>query len=216
MKTGERNRGWLGFTLVELLVIVVVVIVVVMMAIPTGRKEKGSTGRIKCVNNLKNVGLAFRIFATDNGDLFPMALSMNAGGTLELTNAIEVFRHFQVMSNELSTPKILVCPTDSRQEATNWSGLRNKNLSYFIGLNSSRTQPQSLLAGDRNLTTNGVPLQSGIIELSTNSVVGWSEQLHNSQGNIVLGDGSVQQVATPRLRDQVRTADTPTIRLAVP
>jgi type II secretory pathway pseudopilin PulG len=205
-----------GFTLVELLVIVGVVVLLFLMAIPAGDKNRGKADRIKCINNMKNVGLAFRIFATDNGDLYPMSLSMNRGGSLDFTNAIEVFRHFQAMSNELATPKILRCPNDTRTEATNWSSLRNQTISYFVGLDSNGTRPQSLLSGDRNLTTNGVPLKSGIHHLTTNSVVGWSRELHDGQGSIVLGDGSVQPVSPQRLQDQVRTADMAPIRLAVP
>lgn len=216
VKPDVNSRGRRGFTLVELLVIIGVVVVIVLMAIPAGDKKRGKADRIKCINNLKNVGLAFRIFATDHGDLFPMSLPMRQGGSLDHTNVIEVFRHFQSMSNELSTPKILRCPNDYRTEATNWSSLRNRNISYFIGLDSSETRPQSLLSGDRNLTTNGIPVKSGILELSTNNVVGWSRELHDGQGNIVLGDGSVQQVTAQRLQDQVKTADTPPIRLAVP
>jgi hypothetical protein len=48
--------------------------------------------RIQCVNNLKQIGLAFRIWAQDNNDKYPTSLV--------------------VMSNELSTTKILVCPSD--------------------------------------------------------------------------------------------------------
>jgi hypothetical protein len=52
--------------------------------------------RIQCVNNLKQVGLAFRIWGGDNGDKYPTS--------------------FIVMSNELSTTKILVCPSDQERQ----------------------------------------------------------------------------------------------------
>ncbi len=39
----------------------------------------------------------------------------NKDGTMMLADAINGFRYFQVMSNELNTPKLLVCP--SRQKA---------------------------------------------------------------------------------------------------
>ena len=38
----------------------------------------------------------------------------------------DTFRHFQVMSNELSTPRILVCPADDRTVAVNFARLKNK------------------------------------------------------------------------------------------
>lgn len=52
--------------------------------------------RIQCVNNLKQVGLAMRIWAGDNNDKYPTSLV--------------------VMSNELSTPKILICPSDTARQ----------------------------------------------------------------------------------------------------
>src|SRR5882672_11239589 len=65
---------------------------------------------ISCVNNLKQIGLGFRIWAGDNGGKFPFQISTNAGGTLELcsrdANGFDrnSVAHFLVASNELSTP----------------------------------------------------------------------------------------------------------------
>ena len=216
MKIGKSSHSPCGFTLVELLVIIAVVLVIVLLAVPVNRKDKAKADRIKCVNNLKNVGLSFRIFATDNGDRYPMSLSTKQGGSLDYADSPEAFRHFQAMSNELSTPRILICPNDDREAASRWESLRNENISYFVGLQATQTAPHLLLAGDRNLTTNGIRVRSGIIELSTNAVVGWSRELHDGQGNIVLGDGSVQQVNARRLQDQVATSGLATTRLAVP
>jgi len=52
--------------------------------------------RVKCVNNLKQIGLAMRIWAGDNNDKYPTSLV--------------------VMSNELSTTKILICPNDTARQ----------------------------------------------------------------------------------------------------
>ena len=63
--------------MVELLAIVAVVIILGVVFLPVVAGCGGSNRkapRIKCVSNLKNIGLAFRIFATDNNDLFPSGL----------------------------------------------------------------------------------------------------------------------------------------------
>lgn len=67
--------------------------------------------RIRCVNNLKQIGLAARIWAGDHKDLYPS--------------------NFISMKNELGTPKILKCPSDrSRTETTSWAELTAGNVSY--------------------------------------------------------------------------------------
>ena len=66
---------------------------------------------IQCVNNLKQLGLAVRVWALDNGDMSPPTLLQ--------------------MTNEMSTPKILVCPADTgRKAADNWAAYSSANCSY--------------------------------------------------------------------------------------
>jgi len=176
------------------------------------RRTSGS--RIHCVNNLKQVGIAFQLFATDNTNLFPPALTTNFGGSREWAGAVS--RHFLVASNELATPVVLVCPADAqRKPAVDWKSLHNDNISYFVGLDAGKAQPQSVLAGDRNLTIKGVPVTPGIATLTSNTVLGYTAEIHNGCGNILLAEGSVQQVTPSRLQDQIRYAGL-TNRIAIP
>jgi hypothetical protein len=108
-----------------------------------------------CVNNLKQIGLAFRTWAIDNDSQFPFNVSTNAGGTMEYcargTNGFDsnAAQHFQVMSNELSTPRILVCPKDrSRKPATVFANLQANNVSYRLhsGTNLTESNPTAVLA----------------------------------------------------------------------
>ncbi len=211
-KNGESH----GFTRTQLVVVVGAGAILFGLAFAAVSKAKEMSRRIGCTCNLKQVGLSFRIFATDRGDLFPMGVSTNKGGSMEFVNTGEVFRHFRAMSNELSTPKVLVCPSDKRKTASNFSVLSNANISYFVSLDAQSTFPQALLAGDRNLMTNGVPVGSGLLELTTNLTVGWTAVMHKNTGNLVLGDGSVQQANSPRLQDQVAHSGVLTNRLLIP
>ncbi len=150
--------------------------------------------RIQCVNKLKQSGLAFRIWADDNGNHYPMADPMALGGTKEFNTGADTFRHFQDMSNELSTPKILVCPADTRTAALNFFRLKNENLGYFVGLDANELNPQRFLYGDRNITGAGAPA-NGILKLIPGGVVTWTTAMHNHQGNLGLADGSVPQLS---------------------
>jgi hypothetical protein len=80
-------------------------------------------------------------------------------------------------------------------------------LSYFLELDADETEPAMLLAGDRNVT-NGAPLINGILTLTTNRPTGWTSAIHRVNGNVALGDGSVQQLSSARLRDAVAATGT--------
>jgi len=217
MKAKRVNyRVAAALTLVEVLVVIAVIGVLFAVFINAVSHNRFRPTWVKCTNNLKAIGLSFRIFANDHGDAFPMTVSTNNGGSMESVTTGEVFRHFRAMSNELGTPKVLVCPADNRKAALIFSVLSNVNISYFVGANAADTLPQSLLAGDRNLTTNSVPLGTGLLDLTTNVTVGWTAALHKHSGNVVLGDGSVQQFTNARLQEQSAHSGVATNRLLIP
>jgi len=214
MKLDHSDNRTSALTLTEVLVISVVVAVLAALLLPAFRHHDGGQ-KIRCVNNLKQIDLAARIFATDNGERFPMEVPVKEGGSKEFVQFGLVLPHFLVISNELSTPKLLVCPRDQRQEAADFKELRGENISYFVGLDASQTNSQTLLAGDRNIT-NGSPGNDRILFLTTNQPVGWTRDIHENAGNVVLSDGSVQQLSSGRLQEALRDSSVATNRLAIP
>jgi prepilin-type N-terminal cleavage/methylation domain-containing protein/prepilin-type processing-associated H-X9-DG protein len=216
MKAKRDKRAKAGMTLIEVIAVIAVVVVLVGLAIGALSNAIRKSRSICCDCNLKQIGLSFRIFANDHNDTFPMGVSTNKGGSLEYLTTNEMFRHFQVMSNELSTPVILICPTDTRKAVKSFSVLSNTNVSYFVGVDANDKFPQSLLAGDRNLMTNGGPVGSGLLELKTNQTVGWTAAMHNGRGNAALGDGSVSGFTPALLREQVIHSGLESNRLLIP
>jgi prepilin-type processing-associated H-X9-DG protein len=211
------NSKTRGFTLVMLLVVIAVLVILAAMLLPALAAAKKKSSRINCVNNLKQCGLAFRIWEGDNGDKMPMDVPMASGGTKEFVTGADTFRHFQVMSNELSTPKILICPNDDRIAAVNFIRLKNQNVSYFVGLEANDANPQRLLDGDRNITGGSAP-EKGILKLAPGGPVGWTSAIHNNSGNVGLADGSVQQYSSSALRDALKNSGdlTNTWHIALP
>lgn len=117
------------------------------MLVPAVTQARGRAQSINCVNNMKQILLGTRIFATDNKDVFPP--------------------NFLTMSNELSSPTILICPSDTtRTRMTNWSQFSPNNVTYIY---------------------SGADLKE---ELSTMQKVIITCPIH---GHVGLGDGSVQQ-----------------------
>jgi competence protein ComGC len=209
MKSTSRHFTQTGFTFVALLVILVVLALLAAMLLPALAAAKKKSMRIGCVNNLKECGLAFRIWEGDHNDEYPMAVLMAKGGTKEFDTGADTFRHFQVMSNELSTPKILICPADTRPVADNFVDLKNQNVSYFVSLDASETSPQMFLDGDRNLTSDDQP-ESGILKMVPGQRLSWTPSIHVNQGNIGLADGSVQQLSNSGLLRALQNSGVPT------
>ena len=209
------SRSKPGFTLVGLLVIIAILAILAAMLLPALARAKQKSSRINCINNLKQDGLAFRVWEGDQGNWFPMGISTNRGGTKEYDTGADTFRHFQVMSNELNTPKILACPADNRTAAASFAKLKNQNVSYFVGLDAEEVRPQMLMTGDRNVTNGLSPMRS-VLELRPEIPAGWTEAMHNGNGNVGMSDGSVQQVTINGLRNAIKKSGDATNRVALP
>jgi prepilin-type processing-associated H-X9-DG protein len=217
MKVRVAKRKLAGLTLTEVVVIIAVLALLAAMLLPA-LAAKRSRHRFNCVNNLREVGLYFRLWAGDNGDNFPMQISVKQGGAMELVATGNVVAVFQVMTNELGTPKILRCPDDLEHlAATNFnSNFTAKNLSYFVGLNVQTNSPKSILGGDANFERGGRAVVAGVYQIDTNAMIFWSPNRHNRRGNLVLADGSVQFVSNSNLVLQFIQTGLATNRLAIP
>jgi hypothetical protein len=207
-----------AFTRIELAVVLAIIAALLLMLVPgTLHRTRDMPARIACVNNLRQIGIAYRIWSNDHGDRFPFATPETNGGWRELvylTNASAyVWTNYMTMANELGLSSImLICPADERKPANPFSSLANTNISYFVGLGANDTYPQALLGGDRNLGPGTTPdLEYGFSppggegnDVTINGPVCWSLKMHSNgrspgSGNIMLGDGSAQQVTSGNL-----------------
>jgi hypothetical protein len=203
-------------TIIEVLILIAIVLILIVLLLPALAGAKAKKLKINCVNNLKQVGLATRVWAGDHSGKYPPQISATDGGSMEFSTGPTVFRHFQVMSNELSTPKILICSIDpTRVAATNFILLNNSNVSFFFGVEAAETHPASLFAGEYNIT-NGAPLNDAVLEVTTNRPAGWTRELHKNFGYVVLADGSVMQTTDLILRKVIAKTGLGTNRLQMP
>lgn len=196
MSMRQHGQTTAAFTLIEAAIVLLIVAIFLLLFIPGLKTAKRRALAENCRDNLKMIGLAYRTWSTGSSDSYPQAVEIKYGGSKEWVSAGQLFRHFSTMSNELITPKILLCPADyERRDSTSFSlGFSNTNISYFVSLDAADTEPQTFLSGDRNLVLRSKTPTPGILILTTNppTPVCWSKDLHVSCGNIGLGDGSVQ------------------------
>jgi len=97
------------------------------VALPALAKAKSRAQEISCVNNMKQLGLAAKMWASDNKDIYPP--------------------DFLSMSNELNNPKVLICPADTaHQAAVTWPSFTSANCSYeFLAPGATDTEPNRVV-----------------------------------------------------------------------
>lgn len=122
--------------------------------VPVLRAGSARAQRIKCADDLTEIGLAFKTWQLENGDEFHFNLGTNKGEKLGRgVSGKSGFddnhgQPFVVMSNDISTSKILICPPDTlKQVLSDFGSLQGSNVTHRVhsGTNAADASPQSIL-----------------------------------------------------------------------
>lgn len=179
-RTVRRHHTVSGFTLAELLVItgVGLLLLAIVIAFMQHRQSHYGHRRPPCLNNLKQIGLAMRLYSGDNNGYFPCAGSPP-----------DVLKSYALMTNSYQTSyKTWICPQDTSVVPGSPSrSFTNKNVSYAyggFGLTES-VQPDTPIAADRSSVLTGT-------WGNTTSPYAGNVWTHKSDGgNVCFADGHV-------------------------
>lgn len=207
-----------GFTRIELMALTAAVSVLVALALPLVASTSTSAARISCFNNLRQLGTAELLFSNNHNERPPWLTPVEEGGTLPATSKYAApWTEMIVLSNDLASPRVLACPSDSSsQVASHWggtagglanSGLRANAVSYFLSFHGQIEQGHTLVSGDRDFTPSAYPplacsrrvLNTAMLRQGDPSI-GWTNAVHRNSGHLLFMDGTVEYVDSAGFR----------------
>jgi prepilin-type processing-associated H-X9-DG protein len=159
------------------------------MLLPALASAREKARRTQCLSNLKQIGLAIAMYADINGDRAPVGALTMGGQTFDTFATASM----ALLSNTVSSTKVMLCPSTSQAQATDYAGanfkVANFSYSYQTGL-VWQSGVDNIVAWDRGVSTAAAGAPGWTLTLGS---TGWvtTGNHKDAGGNVLFNDGHV-------------------------
>jgi len=207
-----------AFARLELIAISATFCMLVLLMLPSLASTSMRSNQASCLNNLRQIGIAFQAWGNDHSDNRPWFVFTNEGGTHSHPARGNAYIHYSVLSNHLS-PTLLIDPAETnpaKRMATTWNlspggflSLKNSALSYMFSIHTWIPDATDILSSDRNVqfagatvcsSGGGTPVQELGTGVSRSEFRGWTNGPHGIAGNVLINDGRVEYAGQTGLK----------------
>jgi prepilin-type N-terminal cleavage/methylation domain-containing protein/prepilin-type processing-associated H-X9-DG protein len=151
-----------GFTLIELLVVIAILAILAAFLFPVLAQARAQARKAACTSNLRQLGLAFRIYSDDYDGKSPISRSYTASSLAARTfSELEEHWFMRPLRGYLKSAEILHCPADSVSNGDRAAGTellsmaddpRLPRLSYGINLHLAGIETTAAFPGYDEMT----------------------------------------------------------------